>query len=138
MSGILKIINEISEQINLLSLNAAIEAARAGDAGRGFAVVADEISQLADRTAQSLKEIASLISINNREIGEGQQGVDDAMNVIGRLVEGIGQINETTRAITGFMQDLAGVSQTVSGQSVEVRRCQKKSPGHRRRENCHG
>ena len=61
MTNIISIINDISDKINLLSLNASIEAARAGDWGRGFAVVADEIAKLADQTASSVKDIDLLI-----------------------------------------------------------------------------
>lgn len=94
MTNIVGIINDISDQINLLSLNAAIEAARAGDAGRGFAVVADEISKLADKTASSIKEIKALITTNENETQKGMGVIKDTVEIISTIVSGVNTINE--------------------------------------------
>jgi len=121
MTNILKIINDISDQINLLSLNAAIEAARAGEAGRGFAVVADEISQLADQTAQSLKEIGELIQINNREISNGQKGVESSIDLITGIIEGVNGINDMTKQVTQFMSQQIEAKDNVDSFSQKVK-----------------
>ncbi|HSA16123.1 MAG TPA: methyl-accepting chemotaxis protein [Spirochaetota bacterium] len=103
MTSIIGIINDISDKINLLSLNAAIEAARAGDAGRGFAVVADEISKLADSTATSVKQIGSLIASSEKEIEFGLGTVNDVVEKISTITRGVGEINTMMESISVFM-----------------------------------
>jgi methyl-accepting chemotaxis protein len=99
---IIGLINDISDKINLLALNAAIEAARAGDHGRGFAVVADEISKLAEQTAQSTKEIASLIEKVSKEVGNSVDLVENMAATLQIIV-----INVET--ISGKIADVVGV-----------------------------
>jgi len=113
MLGIVNIINDISEQINLLSLNAAIEAARAGEAGRGFAVVADEISHLADATTSSIKQIDDLIMQNNKNSDSALQKVRSAIAKEKTILLGI----EST---TNMMQELSRLTDKQNSANEEV------------------
>lgn len=105
----LQVITEIAAQTNLLALNAAIEAARAGAHGRGFAVVAEEVRQLAERSANSVKEIRMLAS----NIQEGTRLVVSAIADTNRDVENTVQLSQT--AGSGLDQILQAFSETAGG-----------------------
>lgn len=123
MTNIVSIINDISDQINLLSLNAAIEAARAGDAGRGFAVVADEISKLADKTASSIKEIKTLINTNENETQKGMEVIKDTVDIISTIVTGVTAVNSRISNLVQFRdsQNETNLSVTESVDNLKKR-----------------
>lgn len=121
MTGIVAIINDISDRINLLSLNASIEAARAGDAGRGFAVVADEISKLADQTSSSVKEIDSHIKKTETEIGRGMHSVSGIVETIGAIIKGVASIKNMIETVTGGMSGQLDTNELVNREALSVK-----------------
>ncbi len=100
IGNIISEIESIASQTNLLSLNASIEAARAGDAGRGFAVVADQIRDLADQSAKAAVSTRKLIEGSMMEISEGSQAAQLASTSILNVVEGIKCIAETSKNLS--------------------------------------
>ncbi|HNW28301.1 MAG TPA: methyl-accepting chemotaxis protein [Spirochaetota bacterium] len=114
MTNILSIITGISEQINLLSLNASIEAARAGDAGRGFAVVADEVSKLADQTASSIKDIDRHIKNNAEETSRGIENSQKTVETISMIIEGVTTMRTMMNTIMEFMQSQTEINKNVN------------------------
>ncbi len=121
MSNILNIINDISDKINLLSLNASIEAARAGDAGRGFAVVAQEISKLADQTSVSVKDIDRLIKKSELEVDKGMTNVTDTIKAIEVIMSGVIDIKKMITEINESMGLHLKSSSTVVSEADAVK-----------------
>ena len=99
ITSILTVITEIATQTNLLSLNAAIEAAKAGDQGKGFAVVAEEVRKLAERSGLAAKEIAALIQTSNRSVETGGELVNAAGSVLKSIQASIMASGERIQAI---------------------------------------
>lgn len=120
ITEIVGIISDISNQTNLLSLNAAIEAARAGDAGRGFAVVADSISKLADRTVMGVKEIKSLIAETDSAVEEGNQKVTQVSDILKKVMLSIKTINQSASVVLNGVESQVENVEVISNNSTDV------------------
>ena len=116
-----QVIKEVADQTNLLALNAAIEAARAGEQGRGFAVVADEVRKLAERTGTSTHEIATTLDGVKKDTADALTRLQAAIGRIANGVDSTENADEAIRSIRDFMDDFAQRMQRIGAATQEQR-----------------
>ncbi len=124
---VLTVINSIAEQTNLLALNAAIEAARAGEAGRGFAVVADEVRNLAHRTQQSIAQIEQLIANLQQGSKNAVDMMDSSRSLASLTLEHALLAGEELEAITRTVSEIQAMNMADSYRCRRTKRCRRRN-----------
>ena len=129
VSKIVLVIKEVADQTNLLALNAAIEAARAGEQGRGFAVVADEVRKLAERTTQSTHEITTMISSMQSSARDAVTCIEDAVANVNegviltkRVGESVSRLGASSHEVKGVIIDVSSALREQNAASNEIAR----------------
>lgn len=127
IGSIIQVIDDIADQTNLLALNAAIEAARAGEHGRGFAVVADEVRKLAERTSKATKEIGDMIiqiqkktngAVNSMELGTKE--VENGIQLAQKSGKSLSEIIESTNEVVDVINQVAAASEEQSSAAEQI------------------